>query len=369
MNIAILGTRGVPNHYGGFEQLAEYLSLGLVERGHQVTVYNSHSHPYQQPQWKGVTIVHQYDPEHKLGTAGQFFYDLNCIRHSRTQRFDIILQLGYTSSSIWSDLFPGHSLVVTNMDGLEWKRSKYGRFTKQFLKIAEKLAVAKSDVLVSDSKGIEKYLQAKYGVPSYYIAYGATLFNEKNPSALQPYGVTPYGYDLLIARLEPENSIETILEGLTRSTSTRPLLVIGGLNTRLGKTLQARFPDKRIKFLGAIYNIDVLNNLRAYSNLYFHGHTVGGTNPSLLEAMASDCLICAHQNDFNGSILEENAYYFQTPEEVKMLLESKTKAGAEFEKIENNRRKIEQSFSWETIISQYEACFLASIASGRKAKT
>src|SRR5678815_4853342 len=101
MKIAILGTRGIPNSYGGFEQFAEYLSLGLTNKGHHVTVYNSHNHTYQENSWNGVNIVHCYDPEYLIGTAGQFVYDLNCILDCRKKDFDIILQLGYTSSSVW----------------------------------------------------------------------------------------------------------------------------------------------------------------------------------------------------------------------------------------------------------------------------
>ena len=124
MKIGILGTRGVPNYHGGFEQFAEYLSLGLLKRGLDVYVYNSHNHPYQEKIYKGVKIIHKNDPEHKLGTAGQFIYDLNCIRDSRKRNFDIIYQLGYTSSSIWWWLMPKKTIIVTNMDGLEWKRTK-----------------------------------------------------------------------------------------------------------------------------------------------------------------------------------------------------------------------------------------------------
>src|SRR3982750_1944781 len=119
MNIAIIGTRGIPNRYGGFEQLAEMLSVGLLQKGHSVTVYNSHKHPYQQKEWSGVKIIHCYDAEHILGTAGQFIYDLNCIRNAGKENFDVLLFLGYTSSSVWGRLFPKGSIIISNMDGLE----------------------------------------------------------------------------------------------------------------------------------------------------------------------------------------------------------------------------------------------------------
>ncbi len=124
-----------------------------------------------------MNIIHKMDPEKWMGTAGQFIYDLNCILDSRKRGFDVILQLGYTSSSIWGWLLPKKAIVITNMDGLEWKRSKYSRPVRRFLKFAEKLAIKTSDYLISDSVGIQKHLKTAYNADSEYIAYGADLFN------------------------------------------------------------------------------------------------------------------------------------------------------------------------------------------------
>ena len=125
MKIGILGTRGIPNHHGGFEQFAESLAVYLVRKGHIVHVYNSSTHPFQQKLFKGVNIIHCFDPENRIGTIGQFIYDLNCIMDAKQRKFDILLQLGYTSNSVWGFLLPKRSIIVTNMDGLEWKREKY----------------------------------------------------------------------------------------------------------------------------------------------------------------------------------------------------------------------------------------------------
>ncbi|MBJ6118428.1 DUF1972 domain-containing protein [Pontibacter sp. BT310] len=357
MKIAILGTRGIPNNYGGFEQLAEYLSVGLVTKGHDVYVYSPHNHSYREKTFKGVNILHQYDPEYKIGTAGQFIYDLNCIRDTRRHSFDIILQLGYTSSSVWSRLFPKSSIVITNMDGLEWKRTKFRNSVKKFIKYAEQLAVKHSDYFVSDSIGIQQYLLDNYQKESTYIAYGAHLFNDNSVDAIMEFSVKAYEYDMLIARLEPENSIETILKGVELSNSKRPFLVIGNHLSKYGNYLKNKFKDPRIHFLGAIYDIYKLDNLRYYSNLYFHGHTVGGTNPSLLEAMASNSLICANDNQFNRSILNEDAYYFTNEKEVRHVLNSVLKTAQNDFMIENNRQKIKHDFAWDTINNQYEALF------------
>ncbi|WP_431242689.1 DUF1972 domain-containing protein [Flavobacterium sp. P21] len=355
MKIAILGTRGIPNHYGGFEQCAEYLALGLVKRGFEVVVYNSHNHPYQEKQWNDVQIVHCYDPEHKLGTAGQFIYDLNCILDVRKQNCDIILQLGYTSSSIWGWLMPKKSIVTTNMDGLEWKRTKYSEKVKKFLRYAESLGVKYSNYLISDSIGIQNYLKETYKADSTYIAYGATLFEKNNPEVLFDYNLQPQSYDMLIARLEPENSIEIILDGVAKANLSRSFLVVGNHETEYGNYLKNKFSvSPQIKFIGGIYNIQVLNNLRYYSNIYFHGHTVGGTNPSLLEAMASNSLICANDNDFNRYILGEDAIYFKNGDDVANHLLNVIYEENQYQvMLTENKRKIADEFEWELIVDQY----------------
>lgn len=365
MKIAILGTRGIPNHYGGFEQFAEYLSVGLVNNGHEVTVYNSHNHPFQNNEFKGVKIKHIYDPENKIGTVGQFIYDLLCILDTRKERFDIILQLGYTSSSIFFDLHPKNSLVVTNMDGLEWKRTKYTTKVQKFLQWAESLAVKRSDYMISDSIGIQNYIKNKYQKNTVYIPYGSYVVNNYDENTCHEYAVEKYNYDMLIARLEPENSIEIILDGVINSTNKRKFLVIGKHETKYGEYLKNKFKNEtNIIFVGGIYNQSKLDNLRCFSNVYFHGHTVGGTNPSLLEAMGSKALICANNNEFNSSILGKHALYFNNSIEITEILDT-TKKDNYLDFIQSNIEKIKNIYEWGNIINQYEK-FLSNILSSKR---
>lgn len=362
MKVAIIGTRGIPNHYGGFEQFAQFLSEGLVAKGHQVFVYNSHNHPYSNSTWNGVNIIHRYDPEYKIGTAGQFLYDLNCISDTRKHHFDVILNLGYTSSSIWSRLFPKKPVLITNMDGLEWKRTKFSKNVQRFLRYAEKLAVKHSDVLVADSKAIKDYILKRYGNTSHFIAYGAHMFNKPNEAALQQHGLLAGGYDILVARMEPENNIETILDGVQQAKTNIPCLVIGNYKNKFGSYLAEKFKnEKRIIFMGPIYDLDALNNLRYFCRYYFHGHSVGGTNPSLLEAMACHCMVISHRNEFNESVLEKDALYFSTAGEIANILEQPVDFTLKKRCIDNNRRKIETTYAWPNIIDQYETLMLNAI--------
>jgi hypothetical protein len=356
MKIGIIGTRGIPNQYGGFEQFAEFVSPALVSRGHEVAVYTSSLHPYKEGSWQGVQLIRKYDPENRIGTAGQFLYDLGCILDARNRQFDIILQLGYTSSSVWSFLFPKQARVITNMDGLEWKRSKYSRPVQQFLKRAEKWAALYSDGLIADSKGIQAYLQEKYNKPSSFIAYGATPFEEPDQTVPGRYGLTSGGYDLVIARMEPENNIEAILLGHRESGSSKTLVLIGNTGNAFGSHLKKKYANSRTVFPGPLYDLTALNNLRYYSSLYFHGHSVGGTNPSLLEAMASRSLIVAHDNVFNRAVLEQDAFYFSGPADISALLE-KQPAKKDYEVfLENNYLKIKQEYSWQHITDLLETC-------------
>lgn len=363
MKIAILGTRGVPNYYGGFEQFAEFFSVYLAENGHEVFVYNSHNHPFQEKNFNGVNIIHQYDPEYKLGTFGQFIYDFNCILDSRGRKFDIILQLGYTSNSIWHFLLPKNSIIITNMDGIEWKRSKYTKPVQQFLKFAERLAANNSDYLVADSLGIQQFLKSRYGKPSTYIAYGAHPFYEPNETILEQYEVKQGNFNMIMARFEPENNLDMVLEGIVLNHEDQtPILVIGNHQTKYGNYLKDKFKGhQHIRFMGAIYNLEHLNNLRYFSNLYFHGHSVGGTNPSLLEAMASQALIAAHNNDFNRGVLKENAYYFSNPKQVKDIIQA-VKKSDNLQLVESNFEAIVKDFNWNKINGQYLQLFESCIS-------
>ncbi|HEU5164338.1 MAG TPA: DUF1972 domain-containing protein [Chitinophagaceae bacterium] len=357
MKIGILGTRGIPNTYGGFEQFAQYLAEGLVEKGHGVFVYNSSTHSYKQPFWKEVQIIHCADPENKIGTAGQFIYDFNCLRDARRRNFDILLQLGYTSSSVWHRYWPKDAVNIVNMDGLEWKRAKYNKLTQRFLKWAESLAANYADTLIADSIGIKDYIKKKYQKEALYIPYGADIPGSFVEEALTNFGLKRNQYYLLIARMEPENNIEPVILGYLQSEQFYPLLIIGSTDNKYGQFLFKKYASDSIRFPDAIYDQAIINALRHYSALYFHGHSVGGTNPSLLEAMACGCNIGAHDNVFNRAILGDQARYFSVPSEVKEIITQSLQPDVILQHRQKNIEKIKTSYNWKKIIADYEILF------------
>jgi glycosyltransferase involved in cell wall biosynthesis len=368
LRIGIIGTRGIPNNYGGFEQVASCLSKGLVERGHEVVVYNSHKHPYQQSEWNGVKVIHCYDPEYLIGTAGQFVYDFNCIMDANKRKLDIMLMLGYTSSSVWGKWYSKDSICITNMDGLEWKRSKYSKPVQQFLKYAEKLAIKFSDFHIADSPVIKSYLDEKYKIATRYIAYGAELNAKTDKHVLADHKISRKNYYLLMARMEPENNIETILEGFCNSSSHKPFLVVGNTDTKYGSHLVRKFKrEGDVRFLGGIFNDVKVKSLVNSSSIYFHGHSVGGTNPSLLEAMGGDALIAAHDNQFNRAVLNNDAFYFSNSSHVKDIIEGTTGWGTLEERmVTNNRMKIAKTYSCESMVEAYENFFIECIERKRR---
>ena len=291
MKIAFISTRGIPNNYGGFEQFAEYISVGLAKRGHEVTVYSPHFHPYKEDNYKGVRIKHIYSPETWMGSSvGSFFYDFASLKDAlKKGDFDIIYEAGYTSiipAYIWFNVKKRkRPIFTTNMDGLENKRSKFSPMVRRFLDWEEKMAVKYSHYLIADNMGIHDYYKEKYGKESKFLAYGADIHDNFNTEYLKEFGLKPEEYYILIARLEPENNITMAIEGYlhSRENGRRPLIIVGKTNTPHGKELVEKYgKEKNVRFVGGIYDFKKLDSVRHFSLAYFHGHSVGGTNPSLL---------------------------------------------------------------------------------------
>lgn len=356
MKIAIVSTRGIPNRYGGFEELAEHLSVSLAKNGHEVTVFNPHHHPNRAALYKEVRRVMVFDPTF-LGAAGQFIYDALSIIQCWKIRPQIVLQLGYTSSAIWFWMLPPKTKIITNMDGMEWQRSKYNRLTKSFLRLSEWLAAKTSHLLVADHLEIQRYLQTKFVSQTVFIPYGAAVPKSFDPKRLAPFKVAPQQYYLVVARMEPENNIQMILEGYLKSPQSHPILIVGNITNKHGRKWQKKFSHPKIHFIDGVYHKPTLNALRHFATYYLHGHSVGGTNPALLEAMACGCRILAHQNPFNAGVLEDHAAYFESADQLATLL-GKTAAEEDEKKwIKNNLSKIRTDYNWRVIADQYEiAC-------------
>lgn len=379
MKIAFVSTRGIPNNYGGFEQFAEYISVGLVQRGHDVTVYCPHFHPYKGNEYKGVHLKHVYSPEQWMGSSvGSFFYDFISLRNAlKKDNYDVIYEAGYTSiipAYIWFNVKKiKHPIITTNMDGLEYKRTKFGSLVRKFIFWEEKMAVKHSHYLVADNMGIHDYYKEKYGKSSYYLAYGADIHEDYDVSLLSEYNLSPNEYYLIVARMEPENNVEMAIKGYLASNEKdkRPLILVGKTNTPFAKELLKKYGNhKSVRFLGGIYDFKKINSIRYFSYAYFHGHSVGGTNPSLLEAMASNCFMLAHDNIFNKAVLGENAFYYKSVSQVKDLLNEMDSHILEKQRmVDSNLDKIRSEYSWSHLVDLHEEYFKWLMADNGKHRT
>ena len=219
---------------------------------------------------------------------------------------------------------------------------------------AEKLAVNSSHYLIADSTVIQDYLKIKYKRAIKFIAYGSNLVCKTKESTLDFYKIKKNEYVMLISRFEPENNIDMILEGYVKSKKEFAFLVIGNYDdTGYGKLLKSKYTNnKNIKFLGGIFDKKQLDNLRNFSRFYFHGHSVGGTNPSLIDAMASKVIIIAHDNAFNRAVLKQDGFYFKNSADIDKLLHEI--GNKEFNsKIDSNMMKIETYYNSDNINNEY----------------
>lgn len=358
MKIAILGTRGIPNNYGGFEQCAEIISTYMVQRGHKVTVYNPSDHPFKGQIYKDVKIQKKFSNEKKLSFLNVFVFDFLSLFHAVLSKYDIILELGYHPASLFyflKRLSPAK--IITNFAGMEWKRSKWSGFTQELIRLCEKIAVKKSDAIIADNVGIQAYIKSEYNASSFFSAYGAELFDSPDPQILQNYSVEEKKYFMMMARFQKDNNFEMVLDGYALSGSENPILVIGNHQNEYGNYLKEKYKgNENIRFIGGIYNYAILCSLRWYADIYFHGHSCGGTNPSLLEAMASNAFIAAHDNQFNRAVLGQDALFFNGPKTVSKII--KTKHDDYREKtISANKIKVKYEYNWAKICNEYLQLF------------
>ncbi len=371
MKIAFISTRGIPNNYGGFEQFAEQISVRLAARGHEIIVYSPHYHTYKEDEYKGVRIKHIYSTEPWMGSSvGSFFYDFFSLGDSlKKEKLDIIYVAGYTSivpAYIWYNVKNMKTpVIMTNMDGLEYKRAKFNKWICVFLSWEEQITVKYSHYLIADNVGIKDYYKSKYNRESTLLAYGADIPYDYDKQHISEFGLEADGYFLLVARIEPENNIAMAINAYLASKwhHRKSLIIVGRQSTPYGKKLIAKYgKETTVRFIGGIYEKNKLNSLRHFSFAYFHGHSVGGTNPSLLEAMACGCFILSHDNVYNKSILGTNALYYKDEQEIVSLLNNMGEIIDKKEVFANcNQQIIREEYSWERLAESYEKFFECSL--------
>ncbi len=353
--VALIGIVGVPARYGGLETLAHNLVLKLGER-YELTVYNStHSYTPEErvDEWEGAKI--QYIPV-KANGAQSVLYDILSILHA-IWRNDVLVILGVSGGMIlplikW--LFPSKKLVV-NIDGLEWGRPKWGRFAKKYLKLGEAMANRYADRIVADNKGIQDYVTKEYGRGSDLIAYGGdhARSGEILPEDRETYPFLNGKYAVKACRIEPENNIEMILEGFAGFTDISLVILGNWKDSEFGRNMREQYRHySHIYMLDFIRDARVLDMLRSNAYVYLHGHSAGGTNPSLVEAMNLALPIVAYQVVFNRETTENKAIFFGSG--LELLLELRELTPEKREQVGATMKEIAQRrYTWDVIANQY----------------
>jgi glycosyltransferase involved in cell wall biosynthesis len=366
-SVLILGTRGIPAMHGGFETFAEQLALFLVKRGWHVTVYCQidGKGDISQESWHGIDLVKI--PVSVPGAAGTMLFDLISTLDS-LKRPGLPLVLGY-NTAILGALFrlTGRAQVI-NMDGIEWKRAKWGKLAKAWFYLNERLGCWIGNHLIADHPEIARHLSTRVSPQKItMIPYGAYRVTTGDESILADLQLQKRQYSLVVARAEPENSILEIVTAFCRAdVRDHKLVVLGNYepstNTYHRKVLDAA--NGSVVFPKAIYDKEKVAALRLNCSIYFHGHTVGGTNPALVEALGAGCAVVAHDNAFNRWVAGKDSAFFTTSEQcestIRRLLSDKTALSA---MRQSSLSRYTETFEWDHVLAQYEK-LLAQYAPG-----
>jgi glycosyltransferase involved in cell wall biosynthesis len=371
MRIAMIGTRGVPARYGGFETCVEEVGLRLAKLGHEVVVYCRRpetpqgsgspefgAEPDLDPgvsEYLGMRLVHL--PALRRKTLETLSHTALSVAHADLHRPDVAFVFNAANALLLPFLRLRGIPVVTHVDGLEWKRAKWSGLGQRYYRAAEALAVRWSDALIADAAGIQDYYTERFAVSTDYIPYGAPIITDSGAERIAGLGLENLGYHLVVARFEPENHVDLAVEGYLRSGATRPLVVVGAAPYADRYTAAIRRladSDQRVRLLGSIWDQRLLDQLYSNALTYIHGHSVGGTNPSLLRAMGAGTATAAFDVNFNREVLGEYGRYFTRPAELAAAVDE-----AEADPGATERRGHAQiaslgRYEWDDVADKYE---------------
>ncbi len=357
MKIAILGTRGIPARYGGFETLAEELSARLARRGHDVTVYTRSR--YAEPdlsEWRGARIrVLPAVPSKYLDTVSHAFLST---LHAVFEGYDAVLVCNAINALFCLPLRTSGARVVLNVDGLERRRRKWSAAGRVAYGVSEVLSTLAPDAVVSDARVIQDYYRDRYGADSVFIPYGGDLPAPRGAETLGRLGLEPERYVLYVSRLEPENNAEVVVRAFRDVPGTVPLVVVGDAPYARDYIARVRAAaDARVLFPGAIYG-EGYRQLLARAAVYVQATEVGGTHPALVEALGFGRVVCYHASPENVEVAGSAGLPFDVnrPAGLTRLLRGVLDDPAGYSVFQDRaRRRIQESYRWDDVADRYEA--------------
>lgn len=350
MKIAIIGSRGYPSSYGGFETFVARLAPFAASQGHSVTVYGRG--PFESRFIDGVRVVNV--PDYSTKNASTLTYGFSAVMHAKKQSYDVILFLN-PAMGLYIP-FISRTPTVLNPDGLEWRRGKWGLFARAAFLAGAATAARKATAIVTDSRAIGRYWICAFGRAAHYIPYGADVTSISSTDSIEAFGLSPRIYSLVVARLAPENNVDMILDAHDKLDRDHALVVVGDSNypSPVQRRLQKLQDNPRVLWLGRVRDQDLLTELWANALVYIHGHSVGGTNPALLQAMGHGAGPLAFHSPFNREVLGDPNYLFSSAEELASLwckiIDNPAGHEAWREKCQG---RIEESYSWHDVCHDY----------------
>jgi glycosyltransferase involved in cell wall biosynthesis len=357
MKLAILGTRGIPANYGGFETFAEELSIRLAARGHDVTVYGrSNNITYQDPVYRGVrlTILPTIGTKY-LDTVAHTFLS---VFHALPRRFDCILICNAANAIFAAVPRLGGTPVALNVDGIERKRKKWGAVGRAYYRISEYLATIIPDIVVTDAGVIREYYMKQYAKASVMIAYGTECSRVETTAVLERLGVSSRRYFLYVSRLEPENNAHVVIEAFEKVQTPWPCLIVGDAPYAHKYIEQLKTTkDPRIQFPGAIYG-QGYRELQSHAYVYLHATEVGGTHPALIEAMGAGNCVITYDTPENREVVGDSGLFFHDRQSLTRQVQSTIDDPALVERLRTKAAaRARAHYSWDAVTSAYEKLF------------
>ncbi|WP_375485151.1 DUF1972 domain-containing protein [uncultured Jatrophihabitans sp.] len=358
MRIALVGTRGVPARYGGFETCVEEVGKRLVKAGHEVIVYcrtvGLDDSVELVDAYEGMQLV--YLPAVSKKSLETLSHTAHSVRHLRRHPVDVAVVFNSANAPLVPFLRSRGIPVATHVDGLEWMRDKWQGMGRRYYRVAESMAVRWSDALIADAQGIADYYRLEFDADTELIAYGAPVVTGEANDRLARVGVQPGQYHLVVARFEPENHVDLIVEGYRDSSARLPLVVVGSAPYADEHTARIHsLADERVHLTGGIWDQELLDQLYANCVTYLHGHSVGGTNPSLLRAIGAGAATIAYDVNFNREVARHSGVYFRTPADVAVHIEQAEAAPEDTARRGEEARVLAYRYDWDDVAARYEA--------------
>jgi glycosyltransferase involved in cell wall biosynthesis len=350
IKVSIVGTQGIPNYYGGFETLAEYLTQYLAGDFEMTVFCSSKVYPEKSKTFNNARL--RYLPFSANGFSSILYDSVSLLLSLSSDR---VIILGASGGFIMPLLRPWRKKFLLNLGGLDWQRSKWSPSVKWIIRLLEKLAVKNTGTLVSDNMGIREYLRNKYSKESLLIEYGGDQCTRIIPHEKDfiEYPFLKSRYAFSVARVQPDNNVEMILDSCLKMDRFPVVFVGNWKNSPYGTDLKAKYSGKKnCILLDAIYDREKLDLLRSNCYIYIHGHSAGGTNPALVEAMSLGLPVLAFASVFNRYTTEEKARFFSTSEELSGMLKRITEE--ELDQVKKDLSEIAgKRYKWSVIAGKY----------------